>query len=267
MTESMLIAIIGVIGTIAGAILGGLIQRGTGPLDSKWAIGLGALFGLLVGILVGAQVYTSEPSIESDGSAIRVSNDPTITPTIYIRIEEDPAEIEAQTLLGPFSGRIKHEDNDYIDVHCLHDEVLDSNIELENFNAEVVFHNPYDKNIKPWSYGIIFRSTGGNYSYRLSISSKARVGFGLTEGQPTGRILWEAEGVNYIDTSKDGQNVVRLEVAGPSAELYINDHFVTTLDVSEKQVAGRLCVGTGILKNDKIPGETTDYTDYYVEVR
>lgn len=213
-------------------------------------------------VLLNGKTITSYPyQFRTDFNIELINTQPLSCPTVVI--PSNTAVIPSNTAVvpyGPYSGQLIHEDNNFIQAGCLQ-------VELQNFIAEITFHNPYSKELHLWSYGLLFRTTGANYGYRMSINSNGRVGFGLNQGSATGKILWEVDFLNYIDTSESGKNKILLNVHGGDAELYINNHFVSTLDVSDKQVAGYICAATGILKNDKIPGKSTFYDGLTVTER
>jgi hypothetical protein len=111
MSENILVAIIGVIGTIAGALIGGLIQRGVGRLNVWWTAGLGALCGFLFGIILGVQLNIINPKNENSPT--------TSTPAVQAQPTTIPATITSIKVYGPYSGEIEHDDDNYIDNHCL----------------------------------------------------------------------------------------------------------------------------------------------------
>lgn len=51
--SEIIVAIIGFVGTIIGAVVGGFIQRGISPLYPRWLVAVGAGSGLLVGLVIG----------------------------------------------------------------------------------------------------------------------------------------------------------------------------------------------------------------------
>ena len=67
-----------------------------------------------------------------------------------------------------------------------------------------------------------------------------------------------------IDIASTSYNTLRLIVTGATALFYVNDRYVATLDVSEKQVAGGVKIGTSFITGDYIAGRSTRYEGFSV---
>lgn len=159
---------------------------------------------------------------------------------------------------GPYDGELVHSENGEIaPVWC-------QSAILKNFTTEVTFYNPYDGEDRNWSYGLLFRRTGFSAEYRLTINASGRVGFGLLNGSGDGKVLWEEYPKGVIDTSPGGHNTVFLGVEDGVASLTINGGTFYALPVAEKQEEGAICVATGLLGNDTMPGAVTRYEGFIV---
>jgi hypothetical protein len=122
--------------------------------------------------------------------------------------------------------------------------------------AEARFYNPYDRSEGDWDYGFGFRSTGKAEEYRLFITSKGAWFLYLTNVEKI------ADGqVKNLDLSSNGSNDLRLVVRGDAAYFFVNDEYVATLDVSEKNAAGDVWVGTGFFSGYELIGKSTRYED------
>ncbi len=171
----------------------------------------------------------------------------TPTPTVV-------ASAQFPQIATPESGAIKQSSPNGIALAC-------ADVNVKNFIVESRFFNPFDSALHPWSYGFFFRYTPGD-EYRLSVNHEGRVGFGIVE-ESQGKVVSEKfpEGVN---TSPDGSNHIRLTVQGKDAVVYINDRYIATFDVAERQAAGNICLAAGFFPGDNIPGQETVYRDFTI---
>lgn len=163
--------------------------------------------------------------------------------------------IRSSKLFGPSKGEILHGADGGAPDRC-------AQINVKNFSAEANFYNPYDGAQRKWSYGFYFRKTGPNNQYRLSINSDGRLGFGLYQ---EGGLSDKGEQLpKAINTHVNGYNHVKINVIDDEAAVFINNVYIITFKPSSKTEAGDVCVATGILGNDKIPGEVTEYDNFVV---
>lgn len=81
MAEGIFIALIGVVGMIVAAILTGIIERGTGPLKSRWVLIFCTIGGLLVGLFIGSIIVVNIRLSPPEVSPTAVSSVASIAPT------------------------------------------------------------------------------------------------------------------------------------------------------------------------------------------
>ena len=67
--------------------------------------------------------------------------------------------------------------------------------------------------------------------------------------------------INNLDVSTGGSNRLRLIIEDGIGRFFVNDEFITTLDVSAKQVAGDIAISTG---SNEVDGESTQYEDFTI---
>ena len=67
-----------------------------------------------------------------------------------------------------------------------------------------------------------------------------------------------------LDLTAGGSNLVNLWVKDGTANLYVNNQWITALDVSEKIVAGDAAVCTGFYTGYEIEGKITRYEGFEV---
>ena len=141
-----------------------------------------------------------------------------------------------------------------------------ADVRVQDFVVEARFYNPYDRLAGVWDYGFGFRETAFNQQYFVSLDADGVWQLVLVEGsvgQP--RFTTAASGqIERIDDSVDGHNDLRLVVRGGTADFYVNNRFVATVDVSARIVAGRVSVGTGYAAGRLQAGAATRYEGFTI---
>ncbi|MBC7263400.1 MAG: tetratricopeptide repeat protein [Chloroflexi bacterium] len=161
---------------------------------------------------------------------------------------------------GPADGNLRHEEGDRAQGQY-------ASAYLRDFAAEARFYNPYAPSEGRWDYGFGFRQTADELHYRLHVNSDAEWILELLTGHTAG--VWEYKNIasgqlTNLDTSATGANRLRLVVQGDTAFFFVNDEYITALDVSEKNVPGNVWLGTGMRRGYLIAGKSTRYEDFTV---
>jgi hypothetical protein len=166
---------------------------------------------------------------------------------------------QASLIYGPAAGELVHEEGDFIPK-------LDTEVDVRDFIVEARFYNPYDPVEKEWDYGFGFRDTGSDSNYRLYIESdgdweldSVTVRGEEADFEAVGNGRWPD-----LDRSVGGSNHLRLVVQGETALFFINETYVTTLDVSARNLFGGVWIGTGFETGHEILGESTRYQDFSI---
>lgn len=163
------------------------------------------------------------------------------------------------SLSVPLSGRLDHQETSLVKIRLYDDVVRD-------FEARVQFLNPYAASARPWDYGFMFRHTGPNSEYRLVIESTARWTLDLVDdvsGQPRSRTI-SGGNLRDLNVAAGGRNDLRLVVADGEGVFYVNDRFISTIDVTAKRTPGLVGVGTNFLPGRAWNGMATDYDAFTV---
>jgi len=159
-------------------------------------------------------------------------------------------------VFGPKSGRIPHkEENPNI-------QTISASVGLRSFITEVTFSAPYSPSEAPWDFGIIFREAGPNIEYRLVFNSDKSWVFTLHSGTATGKVVLSGT-IDDLNTAEGGATKVRLYAEGDKGWLFVNDKFISELDLS-KQYSGAIMIGIGFHKGTQVTGKLTDYKDFSV---
>jgi len=138
-----------------------------------------------------------------------------------------------------------------------------SKLSIENFVAEVTFSNPYDRSLKNWDYGIFFRDQADVRQYRLVIASNDQWSLIYQTNSDTGTIT-ESGGLTSLNHGDGAQNTLTLMCIDEQGWLYLNNQYITELDLSLLTGAGDVSVASGIYTGNQIAGEITDYHNFTV---
>jgi eukaryotic-like serine/threonine-protein kinase len=141
---------------------------------------------------------------------------------------------------------LEHKDDDFVKTYY-------TGVELKNFAIDVTFVNPYALSVGGWDYGLLFRGPGGNDQYRMYLTS-----------DKDWRIEnWDEEIVSaksdYMDllTGTGEKNRLQFLALEDIGYLFVNNQFITELDLSERKKAGDIIIGIGFLNGHEIEGYAT----------
>ncbi len=166
---------------------------------------------------------------------------------------------QASLVYGPAEGELAHEEGDFIPK-------LDTEVNVRDFIVEARFYNPYDPAEKGWDYGFGFRDTGSDSNYRLYVESSGKWTLDSVTTRGEEADFEEVGGGHWpgLDLSAGGSNHLRLVVQGEAALFFINGAYVSTLDVSARNLFGGVWIGTGFETGHEMLGRSTRYQDFSV---
>ncbi|MBN1146987.1 MAG: protein kinase [Anaerolineales bacterium] len=153
---------------------------------------------------------------------------------------------------GPRDGLLVHDADGYI-------EASPSTQAVRSFVAQVEVKNPYPPSDGNWRHGLVFRSEGGNKQFRLIFNAEKEWTLTLNTGSADGKLIQEGTIPNF-KVDRGETNLIRLIAKDDRGWLYVNDVFVTELDLSGRY-AGSIYVAT---LGGEIPGEMTAYMGFSV---
>ncbi|NWJ47156.1 MAG: hypothetical protein HXX08_14945 [Chloroflexi bacterium] len=162
-----------------------------------------------------------------------------------------PLDKRAVKIYGPANGNIEHPNGNYVGIKC-------ANVTLRNSLIDAWFFNPYGANEGTWDYGFFIRNSPQG-QYRLIISSGRR--WNLYNGNNN----WVAgNALSDLNIAQGGSNHLVLYVSGSAAYFYLNEKYISTLEVGDILGNGDICVGTGFLSGNVIAGRITRYDNFTV---
>jgi serine/threonine-protein kinase len=163
---------------------------------------------------------------------------------------------DQKLIFGPENGSLVHSNDGYIAGYS-------AGVYVQNFIVEATFFNPYDTSEGSWDYGFLFRDEGSNMQYRLIISSDTQWELYNNTGSSNGALI--ASGyLSNLDTSAYGANTIKLIAYYDAGQLWVNDVYISDLDLSSRVNYGEIYAATGMYTEDEIEGRTTDYYGFSV---
>lgn len=156
---------------------------------------------------------------------------------------------------GPTNGNLVQEESKYIIIYRSHVS------QVKNFILHATFTNPYDAGLT-WDYGFLFRDTGANEQFRLTILGDKSWSLSLQEGSKSTHI---SSGISNALTNKTGEkNQIILVVKDGNAYLLINGVYIRKLSVGQKLSTGDISIATGMYVGNAIKNKTTEFEEFVI---
>ncbi|MBI5930922.1 MAG: protein kinase [Chloroflexi bacterium] len=209
---------------------------------------------------VAGNLWVRDDNVTTSGdcAAVPVINTqaatPTMTPSPTPASVGDASSwpIAAAPVVGPASGTLKEVDNQLIDY-------VSAQVKLRDFITEVVVANPSPAP-EAWDFGFLIHDQGTEF-YTIALSSVGEWDVVLTLDSGTNTV---ASGtVDNFDTTQGGSNRFRLIAFGDSGLLYLNDKFVTAIDLTGLPDAGDVSIASGLDSAYDID-QLFDYSDFTI---
>ncbi len=154
---------------------------------------------------------------------------------------------------GPADGAMPHETDGYI-------ETYDANVNLEHFSAAATFVNPSSGG---WDYGFLFRWTGQNRFHIVALTHNGRWVHDRREGSEDS-IVVDSGWTNALRTGAGASNELRLVAIDSTGWLFVNDEFVTALNLEGGASEGDVAVMTGYHRGSERQGSSTQFRGFAV---
>ena len=182
---------------------------------------------------------------------------PTPTPTR----RPSPTPWRGQTGdFGPMSGDLRHDPSEgFIKTEY-------ANVSVADFVVEATFSNPYSGADHKWDYGFFLRDHRRYDSpdpfIQVSVTSDRRwyLGWRETSDSPNQRLGGGT--VTHLDISAAGRNHLRVVAIGERGWLFVNDRFISNLDLSPVTGAGDVAAITGAFAGDEVAGAVTGFEGF-----
>jgi hypothetical protein len=196
---------------------------------------------------------TETPTLIPTATSTSTPIPPTPTPGAWVQVMT-AAEV-SPPVFGPDSGSLPHEEDRSV-------EARSAGVGLRDFVAEAVFYNPYPATKGSWDMGFLFRDAGKNDEFRLAVESDGDWSLNDRRGDEDDFIGtgW----ISNLDVSAGNSNRLTLLAEGDQGFFFVNDIFITKLDLSSRTNSGDISAAIEIVSDHEVEGETTAYEGFTV---
>ncbi len=186
---------------------------------------------------------TREAAANATGTAVAIDNPPPPPPTGNL-----------SAIYGPFSGTLPHDDDDFI-------ETIYADASPADFIMRAEIVNPYGSVTGSWDFGLIFRQTDVDDEMRLVVRSDGS--WTLNDRIPgTDNFVQDGNVSRFLNLNSASSNRVEIIAVGQQGYFFLNDEFISELDLSSRTTSGDIALGTGFYAISEIVGEATAYSDF-----
>ncbi|GAB4152313.1 MAG: hypothetical protein Fur005_02340 [Roseiflexaceae bacterium] len=135
----------------------------------------------------------------------------------------------------------------------------DTGVDTRDFIIEATFLVPYQADSEAgWDVGFLLRSTGDDEQLRLIIASDGSWYLVRSaDGDPPIFEDISAGPIADLPTQADQPIEIRLVALGDQGQLFINQRYITTLDLSAKLDRGMIVAATGLFLGNERKGAAT----------
>ena len=134
-------------------------------------------------------------------------------------------------------------------------------VNLQDFMLDMTFINPYSASTGSWDYGFYFRYTSNEVYAIVLMSNK---GWILTDNTNNGSKTVISGTIPSLNVNAGESNKISFICSGTQGLLYVNDNFISILDLSNLTSTGSITLGSGFYSGDAIAGYSTSFKDLSV---
>ena len=124
--------------------------------------------------------------------------------------------------------------------------------------------SPYAASFHGWDFGAIFRFYNSENFAQLIIFSDGTWKFLNRVGLDNKEIDRGTFGESILRTAPNSSNSIRIVAIGKIGLFYLNERFISKLDLSNCADSGGLSIGIGFYDNMKVVGYSTRFREYAV---
>ena len=179
------------------------------------------------------------------------SANPTPTPT--------PSYRGATADFGPISGELRHNpDDEFIKTQY-------AGVSISDMVVSATFVNPYSTGSDSWDYGFFIRESGTGDSGRyihFVVSSYGIWEVSWRKGFSNESQLIDGNNTQSLNTNAGGRNHLQVVAIGDRGWFFVNNEFVSAVDLSEITGLGDIAVITGAFTGNEVAGAVTRFEDF-----
>jgi len=195
-----------------------------------------------------AKTYTAEYLAVGETSTVQAQNELNYQATL---------NATRVLIFGPTNGSLFHEPEDGMI------EADSASVDLKDFIVEAIFYNPYDPISGLWDYGFVLRHVEENVQFRFAVKSDQTWKLINNSGDPNGVVINNGS-IPQLKINQDDANKIRLEFTDQVGFFYLNDEFISQLDLSSRTNSGDIFIVTGLFEDEELVGEVTNYKDFTI---
>lgn len=186
------------------------------------------------------------------------------TPTPTRRPTPTPRPFSGGTgSFGPISGELRHNPADGF----IKTEYAD--VSMSDMIVSATFVNPYSASSNDWDYGFIIRDSGTGANARfieVVVTSRGRWDVAWRQGRGSDDQNIANGTLRNFDTSAGGRNTLWLAAFGERGLLFVNDEFISMLDLSDVAGPGDVAAITGAYEGNEVAGAVTRFEDFQADL-
>ena len=129
--------------------------------------------------------------------------------------------------------------------------------------VEATFTNPFAASVNDWDYGFSLR-TNGSYKYWLVVGSEGTWELADRQGSVDDEVTVGEGDLFNLNLGANETNHLRVIAWGNTGFFFVNDEFISKLDLSGNQDSGDIEVITAFYFDHEIEGEATGYANFNV---
>ncbi|MDY6866715.1 MAG: FHA domain-containing protein [Chloroflexota bacterium] len=158
-------------------------------------------------------------------------------------------------LFGPESGSITFENDGNVEASF-------ADIDYMNVIITGDFYPSYQSDEVLWDMGFFFRDQGSNDELRLKIESGGEYYILNRIGEDENYLVEDT--INNLNLSINTPNTVTLMVWEDQCVLFVNNQFITEVDISTRMMSGDVSIVTNIEEENYLPGAETRYENFTI---
>ena len=182
---------------------------------------------------------------------------PTATPTPRPTSTPRPtATPQIRREFGPHNGELRHNPTNS------RFESRYAGVSIADMVVESTFTNPYSSASNDWTYGFLFRLERPGHFFRVIVGSRGDWNLKSRTEAITSYDSIDSGTLGKFNTNAGGSNHLRIVAIETRGWFFVNDEFVSTLDLSAINGAGDVAAVTGVYKDDEQSGAVTRYEGF-----
>ena len=184
---------------------------------------------------------------------------PTPNPTRRPTPAPTPTYRNGTADFGPLNGELRHDPSDGLI------EIQSAGVSMSDMMVEATFVNPYSAASGDWDYGFFIRDSGTGESLQsieFTVTSRGYWEAAWRKGTSNQSQEIASGRIRNLNTGAGDRNHLQVVAIGERGWFFVNNQFVSAIDLSEITGTGDVAVGTGFYEGDEMAGAVTRFEDF-----